>query len=112
MRANVLALPLLVTAATALTLPNREQAVLAGERDQAQPATTTTRIASLASMTASPAPAKQQAPLQSLWDWLFPPPPSNRHVKPEAKGCFCAGGSVCCYLATKELSCEYGTCGI
>ncbi|KAK0731987.1 hypothetical protein B0H67DRAFT_92071 [Lasiosphaeris hirsuta] len=48
---------------------------------------------------------------QSFLEWLIHPQPPRRE-KLDAKGCFCAGGNVCCYDASEDLSCGFGICGI
>ena len=30
----------------------------------------------------------------------------------EGMGCFCSGGSICCYTSEPRLLCNYGTCGV
>lgn len=27
-------------------------------------------------------------------------------------GCFCSGGSVCCYNSNAQIMCNYGNCGV
>ncbi|KAK0745635.1 hypothetical protein B0T18DRAFT_134936 [Schizothecium vesticola] len=47
---------------------------------------------------------------QAVWDWLFHPQPPNRAVRPKGEGCFCAGGSTCCYRPDEEIVCGLGMC--
>lgn len=47
---------------------------------------------------------------KAVWDWLFHPQPPNRAVRPKGEGCFCAGGSTCCYRPDEEIVCGLGVC--
>ena len=55
-------------------------------------------------------PTATPAVAQAVWDWLFHPQPPNRSVRPKGEGCFCAGGSTCCYRPDEQIVCGFGTC--
>ncbi|KAK1829535.1 hypothetical protein QBC39DRAFT_373653 [Podospora conica] len=59
--------------------------------------------------TSTPTPAPEPIG-KAVWDWLFHPQPPNRSVRPKGEGCFCAGGSTCCYRPNEEIVCGLGTC--
>lgn len=73
--------------------------------------TITKTVSKIAPTPALTTPKKHDPMAQSFLEWLIHPQPPRRE-KLDAKGCFCAGGNVCCYDASEELSCGYGTCGI
>lgn len=129
MKVNTLVCWLAAAVLPTIAAPTNEQAVLGGHDfrriDQTKVFTVThttaitTTITKAATQTTptpqasiSPARALEKHFPEQVWDWLFHPTPRNRRIKPEPTGCFCGGGSVCCYSSTRQLSCGYGACGL
>jgi len=136
MKATTFAYMLLAAATAAVAAPTNEQIVLGGDdtedvytvtsttfitrtrtiTKQLMPATSTpTAVPSVSpglTLKKKPTgkPKKDIPALLIALDWLFHPESRSRKAKAERTGCFCGGGSVCCYGVTKELSCGYGAC--
>lgn len=128
---SLLTLLLLASTPLSLAAPAQENQIVLGHihtsaRPTATPFTTvptitTTRPRATAtptplwkmtkSRTPSPTPTPTPTPVaKAIWDWLFHPQPPNRVVRPKGEGCFCAGGSTCCYRPDEEIVCGLGVC--
>lgn len=122
------ALLLLASTPLSLAAPAQENQIVLGHIPASTPPTpfttvptiTTTRPRATATptplwkMTSRPASHKKSEPTpvaKAVWDWLFHPQPPNRAVsRPKGEGCFCAGGSTCCYRPDEEIVCGFGVC--